>query len=236
MIQVRDASRGIDESCDIDVVVDLCTLKTLNMDRQNFPNDRFHTSILKDKDFSQFISKEFQGGFPDDSCCSGSGSVDFPWPLRMACHGVVSESEDESIKFMSLAGHSSSMECPATKALDTLGKREHRRQNGIQNDHFSSPKMIQQKSLKRDRSTIGQFDFTDLLDVTQPMNDSIAFPSIEWNSDDDEENLQPNPTEHESSQDDTDELIQHPRAKRHCRGLVRSREIACNLHRLEGIS
>ena len=65
-------------------------------------------------------------------------------------------------------------------------------------------------SLKRPRS----FDLSPLLEATHPVEDSIAFPSIEWSFDTDS--------------DDEDESVS-PAAKRRCTGLNRSSRVNTNL-------
>jgi len=148
---------------------------------------------------------------------------------------------------MPLMGFSSSGDCPATRALELFCGIEQNNYNTINTTSTTTmttvpPKrMIPSGSLKRNRSSMGQFDLADLLDATRPVEDSIAFPSIEWNFDDEDDHaLQTSSdaiTRHLVVDDDQDDdLIENPRPKRHCRGLVRSKEVACNLHHLEGIS
>jgi hypothetical protein len=71
-------------------------------------------------------------------------------------------------------------------------------------------------SMKRSRSLSGSFDMSDFLKVSQQVEDSIAFPSIEWptlsdDTDDEEDN---------DSEDEFGTFSSRPN-KRHCRGLVR---------------
>jgi hypothetical protein len=62
---------------------------------------------------------------------------------------------------------------------------------------------------------VGSFDLSSLVEASQLVEDSIAFPSIEWSNDGD-------------SEEDA-EFIAPPAAKRRCSGLVRSRYIKCSL-------
>jgi hypothetical protein len=66
--------------------------------------------------------------------------------------------------------------------------------------------MIRTTALKRSRNTLGSFGMSDFEDAAKQVEESIAFPSIEWNfnDDDDEEFTQP--------------------SKRRCQGLARSSE------------
>ncbi len=238
MIQVRDESRRVNENYDVDVQIDRVVVKASIMDRHNLQADRLHIPVTKGNGFSSFITKEFPVGFQDDMC-SGSTTLDFAWPSSKACHEIVSESEDESIKLMPFAGFSSPRDCPATRALDLICKIEEKKKAGIFSSHFPPKKMIEQRSLKRDRCTLEEFDLSDLLDATQPVEDSISFPTIEWNFDEEDESDQ---TSSEGEQSppvddlDSDDVMEQSHPKRHCRGLVRSKEISSNLHHLEGIS
>jgi hypothetical protein len=95
--------------------------------------------------------------------------------------------------------------------------------------------MLSKKSLKRSRSIFHPFDVAELLDATKPVEESIAFPCIEWDFDDeeDEEHSTIIPVENNATPttlDDFDDLS-IPR-KRHCRGLVRSKQVKCNLAQL----
>ena len=73
--------------------------------------------------------------------------------------------------------------------------------------------MISSKSLKRSRSmTVGLFDNFDMGDfakASKQIEESIAFPAIEWSFDESE------------AEEDSFDL--EPSAKRRCRGLVRSK-------------
>jgi hypothetical protein len=62
-------------------------------------------------------------------------------------------------------------------------------------------------SFKRSRSFAGSFDLSSLVEASQPVEDSLAFPSIEWSNDID-------------SEDDSESPA--PAAKRRCRGLART--------------
>jgi hypothetical protein len=74
-------------------------------------------------------------------------------------------------------------------------------------------------SFKRPRSSlVGSFDLTSLVEASQLVEDSIAFPSIQWSNDID-------------SEEDA-ELIAPPAAKRRCSGLVRSDYGKCSLSTL----
>eukprot|EP00339_Tiarina_fusa_P003163 CAMPEP_0117046424 /NCGR_PEP_ID=MMETSP0472-20121206/32104_1 /TAXON_ID=693140 ORGANISM="Tiarina fusus, Strain LIS" /NCGR_SAMPLE_ID=MMETSP0472 /ASSEMBLY_ACC=CAM_ASM_000603 /LENGTH=117 /DNA_ID=CAMNT_0004758779 /DNA_START=33 /DNA_END=386 /DNA_ORIENTATION=+ len=66
--------------------------------------------------------------------------------------------------------------------------------------------MITVQSLKRSRSGFS-FDMSAFDEASQQVEDSIAFPSIEWSFDD--------------SDDEDDEDIACPAAKRRCSGLSR---------------
>ncbi len=70
-------------------------------------------------------------------------------------------------------------------------------------------------SMKRSRALSGSFDMSDFLKVSQQVEDSIAFPSIEWPSLGDD-------SEDEGDNESVDEFYPSSRpSKRHCRGLVR---------------
>jgi len=61
--------------------------------------------------------------------------------------------------------------------------------------------MITKNSLKRSRSTMGSFKLDDLFEATAPVEESIAFPSIEWNFDHDEEDESGNSSECSNNND-----------------------------------
>jgi hypothetical protein len=104
---------------------------------------------------------------------------------------------------------------PATEALETaLNKRV---ESPIID--YKEP-MICTKNLKRSRSTMGSFesfDMSDFAKASQQVEESIAFPTIEWPDIDD-------------SEEDNEPTFE-PTAKRRCRGLVRSKN-SCNLFEL----
>ena len=81
--------------------------------------------------------------------------------------------------------------------------------------------MISIKSLKRSRSSLGSFDLSILTEATKPVEDSIAFPSIEWSNNDFE------------SEDE--EVTSPPPSKRRCHGLVRYVKIQTDLSLLAGV-
>lgn len=72
-------------------------------------------------------------------------------------------------------------------------------------------------SMKRSRAFSGSFDMSDFLKVSQQVEDSIVFPSIEWPTLTDD-------TEDDEAENDSDDdfctFSSRPN-KRHCRGLVR---------------
>lgn len=88
---------------------------------------------------------------------------------------------------------------PATEALQKA-------LTFVPNHVISTEKpMIQANAMKRSRSTLGSFGMADFEDAANQVEESIAFPSIEWNFDGDEEEFtQP--------------------SKRRCQGLSRSNE------------
>lgn len=243
MIQVRDGRRGIDEAHDTHLQVDEIVLKASMMERHGLPRDSLHIPVSKGYDYTHFMSKEFPRGLPDEGC-SRSPSVDCSWPAVRSCGGDVGhDSKGESWTLMPFVGFTTYKDCPATRALELVCNMDQRKQDAQRIHDAPNKKMIQHKSLKRDRSSLGQFDLADLLDATQPVEDSISFPSIEWNFDDEDEiekfsseEQHSNPVAANDDGDDPEDLLEHPRAKRHCRGLVRSREVAFDLHHLEGIS
>jgi hypothetical protein len=74
--------------------------------------------------------------------------------------------------------------------------------------------MIATNTLKRSRGAIGSFESFDMsafVEASQQVEDSIAFPSIEW------------PVLDDSKEDD---YYSPAPAKRQCRGLVRSKNSA----------
>ncbi|CAJ1946392.1 unnamed protein product [Cylindrotheca closterium] len=67
-------------------------------------------------------------------------------------------------------------------------------------------------SLKRPLSSMGSFDLSEFEQASKQIEDSIAFPSIEWSFSDD---------------DDEDDVFSfEPPAKRSCNGLVRCKSSA----------
>ena len=68
-------------------------------------------------------------------------------------------------------------------------------------------------------SPAGSFDLSSLVEASQPIEDSIFFPSIEWSNGID-------------SEEDAIEFIAPPATKRRCHGLVRSECITCSLSTL----
>lgn len=240
MIQVRDDRRGNHEIPeDVNVQVDSLEWKSKTMDRHTLQRSRLHFPVSNGYDYSLCASKELPIDSPDDSCTT---SFDIHWPpLKLTRQGTTSPMADENISLMPLFGFSSASDCPATRALEIFCDLEQNNYNARNTNTASPKRMIPPASLKRNRSSMGQFDLADLLDAARPVEDSIAFPSIEWNFDDEDDTAQTSctaaVTHHLVVDDDQgDDLIDNPPPKRHCRGLVRSREVACNLHHLEGIS
>ena len=117
--------------------------------------------------------------------------------------------------------------------------------------------MFPGRSLKRSQTEAFKLD--DLVQATAPVEESIAFPSIEWNFDDDDDENQfeddtnkdtirndngfpgflgsgCNPFAHlqQLEEDDDDEGVEDysHRPKRICRGLVRSKKVESNLSSL----
>lgn len=62
---------------------------------------------------------------------------------------------------------------------------------------------------------IGSFDMTSFVEASQQVEDSIAFPTLEWPSLD--------------GDDDDDQELYVPPTKRQCRGLVRSNKASFDL-------
>lgn len=81
----------------------------------------------------------------------------------------------------------------------------------------------------RSRSTVsGSFDMGDFLKASQQVEETIAFPAIEWPSfDDDDSSVASSVTKDDDEEED---YFQHSR-KRQCRGLVRC-DRSCNLSSL----
>ena len=72
------------------------------------------------------------------------------------------------------------------------------------------PTMIKTQSLKRPFSCSSTtFDMSAFADASQHVEESIAFPSIEWNFD-------------IGCEEDDEELVSPPPAKRRCHGLARA--------------
>ena len=239
MIQVREKSRGNHEIPDVNVHIDSLEWKSSTMDRHTLQGSRLNFPASNDYDYSLYASKEVPIDFPELSCRKLTlQPVDIQWPpLKLNPQGSLSNKNH--ITLMPLVGFSSQSDCPATRALEIFCDSDQNNYNSMNTMSTSPKRMIPSRSLKRNRSSMGQFDFADLLDATRPVEDSIAFPSIEWNFDDEDESAQTSSeaiTHNHVVDDENDDLIDNPRPKRHCRGLVRSKEIAYNLHHLEGIS
>jgi hypothetical protein len=131
----------------------------------------------------------------------------------------------------------SDIDCPATRALDKICDLNVSRMACTIVNSPGHKKMIQRTSLKRSRTSGGLLDFSDIIEATQPVIESIAFPTIEWSFTDDGD-----------ANDDVDvtypffrcrsdgndvETMEPPSAKRRCRGLFRSRQLQSNLHLLD---
>jgi hypothetical protein len=74
--------------------------------------------------------------------------------------------------------------------------------------------MICTNNLKRSRSGLASFDMSAFEEASEQVEESIAFPSIEWSFDDD---------------DDETDAISLPSAKRRCNGLTRSSQASFDL-------
>lgn len=119
-------------------------------------------------------------------CCRSSGHLAISFSLWGSDHFTV----DKTTKTMS-----------ATAALQKSLK-----QSKAPNTGRLQP-MI---TMKRSRSAIGRFDMSEFSKVAEQIENSIAFPSIEWNFD-------------EGCYDVEDAISFEPPAKRSCNGLVRSK-------------
>uniref|UniRef100_A0A7S4ASP3 Uncharacterized protein n=1 Tax=Pseudo-nitzschia australis TaxID=44445 RepID=A0A7S4ASP3_9STRA len=102
--------------------------------------------------------------------------------------------------------------------------------------------------LKRSRSSFsGSFDMRDVLKASEQVEETIAFPSVEWPSlddadsdDDNSYNIQSSLTRSRDDRDDDEEFddyfsTQTLRRKRQCRGLTRCNR-SCNLSSLLELS
>ena len=245
MIRARDESRAISSRTQ---QIDLFRLETAMMDRSTNGKMNRNIEVAKCIDLSQFLSKEFPGGFPDDDWTKLTlTDKSSPWPTASVCDQFVSESEDESShRLMPFKGFSSSKGFPATRALELACKLNSKAMPFRTASEQSGNKMISKRSLKRCRSSMGGFSVADLVEATKPVEDSIAFPSIEWQIDEDDDDDADNKSDERERprigrfptpvpDDDLDDIIEPPRAKRQCRGLVRSKHVYCNLSQLEGI-
>jgi hypothetical protein len=97
---------------------------------------------------------------------------------------------------------------PATEALE-------RSLNMVQSPVLNKEKpMICTKNLKRSRSGFGLLDMSAFEEASKQVEDSIAFPSIEWSFDD---------------EDSEDDFASPPYVKRRCRGLSRSSDASFDL-------
>jgi hypothetical protein len=107
--------------------------------------------------------------------------------------------------------------CPATEALD-------RALNSLLETRpcFAKEKpMICIKNLKRSRSSeVVSFDMSAFTEASQQVEDSVAFPSIEWSFGDDDS--------------DDEDYASPPAPKRRCGGLVRSNKHSFDLSSLSG--
>ena len=92
--------------------------------------------------------------------------------------------------------------------------------------HSRLKRIRQQKS--QDLKRVEKFDLDCLVKVTKSVEESIAFPTIEWCDDDDDD-------------DDDDESLAEPAggscisylpSKRRCHGLVRRKRVDCGLNKL----
>ena len=105
--------------------------------------------------------------------------------------------------------HGSQIDMSATSALESSLKRSKKTSELCV--HSNHRPMISSKGLKRPHSSIGlfnNFDMSSFKKASQQVEDSIAFPTIEWNFND----------------SDSEEILDYVplAAKRRCRGLVRS--------------
>lgn len=237
MIRLRDERKLlIDDPGDISSF----RFETQIMDSYSNGKAKQNIPVAKGLDFAHFIAKEVPGVFTNDWCAHSSSEDALFSRSKKACDQVVSESEDEAQpRLMPFIGFSSPRDCPATRALELAFKLDHARRAGMAFATLPPKKMIQQNSLKRSRSSLSSLNVADLIEATQPVEDSINFPSIDWQFDEGEDgddeaegaisNLQsPSPVVAD------DEMLDPPRAKRHCGGLVRSKQVACDLSQLEG--
>jgi hypothetical protein len=79
--------------------------------------------------------------------------------------------------------------------------------------------MICTKNLKRSQSSeVVSFDMSAFAEASQQVEDSIAFPSIEWSFSDDDS--------------DDEDFVSPPAPKRRCGGLVRSSKPSFDLSSL----
>jgi hypothetical protein len=134
---------------------------------------------------------------------------------------------------------------PATEALElSLKVLENPRvpQDDVTPTRKERTPMISSRGFKRSQSKMSSsFSLSDLLDATKPVEESIAFPCIEWNFDDDEDDSDTKsfPSISFPSDDDStppsydfsdldDDLFSH-RTKRPCSGLLRSKKIGSDL-------
>lgn len=92
--------------------------------------------------------------------------------------------------------------------------------------------------LKRSRSSLsGSFDMGEFIKASEQVEETIAFPAVEWPSFDDDDddssyNIQPSLMSKDEDDDEDDDFFSHrsPR-KRQCRGLTRCNR-SCNLSSL----
>lgn len=132
----------------------------------------------------------------------------------------------------------------ATKALMSIDNGEHlsrkRPSTGC-----NSADTQRSAPLKRTRSrfTSGSFDMGDFMKASEQVEETIAFPSIEWPSCDDDESSTsdsdsatfsltlPSDLREDIEEEDDEEAFSQCRRKRQCRGLTRSGR-SCNLSSL----
>jgi hypothetical protein len=203
-----------------------------------------YLSISKRADALKFPTRGLEHVLPLDDPCTSSmafNECDCPWPARFSPwrHHLVSESEDDALSNRS-PFHGSLLvntALPATRALEKISILDASRMAGILAKDPGHKKMIRNHdcTLKRHRSSIGLLDLSDLHEATQPMADSLSFPNIEWSFPDDGDTNEardvPFPM---SGPIRGNALSMEPhKAKRQCKGLLRSIQLPSDLYLLD---
>jgi len=204
-------------------------------------------SISKRSEILKFLTKELEQVLPpDDSCMSSMtyNDSDCLWPAGYSPwrHHLVSESEDDGSSKLSRlhGGRMVNMTLSATQALEKISLLDASRMTGTLVNDSGHKKMIHNHgtSLKCHRSSIGLLDLSDLHEVTQPIADSLSFPSIEWSFLDDGDNNDERDAMFPLSgcvrhRDDSSSMEEPHHAKRQCKGLLRSKQLPSNLYLLD---